>query len=469
MKIFSGLSLSRQFLITSFPILLFGMLVIGTWVGREVQSSVVNRLGSVTGLYVESFLAPYVQTLVNADDLSEKDKAGLDRLLTNTRLGKRIVAFKIWRRDGRVLYSKDTSMMGRSFPIGEGLVTGFAGGVHSKISDLSHAENELEARRWDRLIETYVPIHAEGLGRIVAVAEFYQTTDELDKESWAAQRQSWLVVAATVLMMYLLLFGLVHRGSKTIDRQRQELKHKVAELTALIEQNETLHDKVRRAAARTTALNEQFLRRISADLHDGPGQDLGLALMKFEALADVWSACPGRSETHESGAGEVQGIRSVLQSALTDLRAISAGLQLPAIDQLSIDEIAARAVRDYERKTFARVKLTLPPARMEASLSVKITLYRLLQEALINGFRHAGGAGQQVDVTESDDYLMVEVSDNGCGFDPPTAATAGRQGLAGMRERVEILGGSFELNSAPKQGTTIRVILPLVVPGVEHE
>jgi signal transduction histidine kinase len=469
MKIFGGLSLSRQFLVTSFPILLFGMVVIGTWVGRQIQSGVVNRLGSVAGLYVESFLTPYVQKLAIAEDLSEKDRSGLDRLLTNTPLGERIVAFKIWRRDGRILYSKDSSLIGRSFPMGEGLVAGFDGRVHSEISALSRPENELEAPRWNRLIETYVPIHAEGLGRVIAVAEFYQETDELDKESWAAQRQSWLIVAATVLMMYLLLFGLVHRGSKTIARQREELKHKVAELTALIGQNTLLHDKVRRAASRTTALNEQFLRRISADLHDGPGQDLGLALMKIETAADFCSTCPGKADKHESAVNELDGIRSVMQSALTDLRAISAGLQLPEIDQLSIDEIAGRAARDYERKTGTQVRLKLPQARMEASLSVKITLYRLLQEALINGFRHAGGVDQQVEVTGTDDRLKVVVSDNGYGFEPTTAAIATRQGLAGMRERVEILGGSFELKSAPNQGTLIRVVLPLVVPGVEHE
>jgi signal transduction histidine kinase len=468
MKIFAGLSLSRQFLITSFPILLFGMLVIGTWVAREIRASVVNRLGSVAGLYVESFLTPYVQVLANAEDLSAKDRAGLDRLLTNTQLGERIVAFKIWRRDGRILYSKDSSLIGRSFPMGEGLVAGFGGHLHSEVSNLSRAENESEARRWDRLIETYVPIHAEGLGRVIAVAEFYHATDQLDTESWAAQRHSWLIVAATVLTMYLLLFGLVHRGSKTIDRQRQELKHKVAELLALIEQNKLLHDKVSRAASRTTALNEQFLRRISADLHDGPGQDLGLALMKIETAADFCSTCPGRAEQHESAVNELDGVRVVMQSALTDLRAISAGLLLPEIDQLSIDEIAGRAARDYERKTGTRVRLNLPHARMDASLPVKITLYRLLQEALINGFRHAGGVDQQVKVTGTEDRLMVEVSDNGGGFEPGTAATT-RQGLAGMRERVEILGGSFELESAPAQGTVIRVVLPFAVPGVEHE
>jgi signal transduction histidine kinase len=61
------------------------------------------------------------------------------------------------------------------------------------------------------------------------------------------------------------------------------------------------------------------------------------------------------------------------------------------------------------------------------------------------------------------------VTDSGSGFDPTAAMKAGRHGLAGMQERVEILGGSFDLVSAPSQGTLIRVSLPLIMSGVEHE
>ena len=118
------------------------------------------------------------------------------------------------------------------------------------------------------------------------MAEFYQTTDELARETGAAQRRSWLVVAATMAVMYLLLFGLVRRGSQTIDAQRRELGERVAELSRLLERNAQLDARVRGAAARATAVNERFLRRISADLHDGPGQDLGFALMRLEAMVD---------------------------------------------------------------------------------------------------------------------------------------------------------------------------------------
>jgi signal transduction histidine kinase len=458
LKTLADLSLSRQFLITSLPVLLLAMLVIGTLVSREVANGVVNRLGGVTGLYVQSFVAPNAQTLLHADDLDESDREAMGNLLRNTPLGERIVAFKVWRPDGRVLYSRSPQLIGRKFPIAEGLSTALAGGTYSKISTLSSDENHFEAGNWRRLIETYVPIHGDGTGKVIAVAEFYQTTDEIEHEAWVAQRNSWGIVATTVLTMYLLLFGLVDRGSRTIGRQRQELKNRVAQLSKLIAQNEALHEKVRRAAVRSTAVNEQLLRQISADLHDGPGQDMGLALMQFETLADKYRGCPWGH-----GADSIDSIRSSLESALTDLRAISAGLRLPDIDQLPIAEVARRAVRDHERKSGARVTQRIEEVRAEDSLPVKITLYRLLQEALSNGFRHAGGFGQHVEVREADDHLEIKVIDTGAGFDPAVASKCGRQGLVGMRERVEILGGSFEVISSPNQGTAIHVSLPLGV------
>lgn len=468
MVAFARLNLARQFLIASFPILIVGMLVIGFWVGEKIERGVANRVGGVTGLYVDSFVAPHLQGLRHADTLNDSDRGALDALLTETPLGQRVVSFKIWSPDGRILYSKDAAMIGRIYPIGEGLSAALAGNVHSEVSELSELENEPERRKWPRLIETYSPVHAEKLGTILAVAEFYQTTDELTRETRAAQLQSWLVVAGTMLVMYLLIFGLVRRGSQTIDAQRRELGGKVKELSALVAQNEQLHDKVRRAAARTTELNERFLRRISADLHDGPGQDLGVALMRLKSLADVCGNCPlpaGRS----SPADDFRAAHSALQSALADLRSISSGLQLPEIEMLGIDEIAARAVRDYERKTNAKVRLTTAGDCTNVSLPVRITLYRLLQESLANGFRHGGGVGQRVDVSIVGGQLDVTVGDSGPGFDPRTVSTDGHVGLAGMRERVEVLGGSFQLQSGPGRGTVIRVSLPLHVPGAEDD
>jgi hypothetical protein len=248
---FARLSFSRQFLVASFPILLVGIVFIGLWVANSIERGFVNRMGGVTSPYVDSFVAPHVQHLLHAQTLDETHRAALDGLLTKTPLGQKIVAFKIWDHDGRVLYSTNASLIDRKFSIGEGLAAALAGNVHSEISDLSQDENRFESGKWQHLIETHSPIHADQLGTVLAAAEFYQTIDELLPEIRGAQLRSWLVVAATMLFMYLLVFGLVRRGSRTIDAQRQHLSDKVAELSRLAAQNAQLHDNVRRATVRT--------------------------------------------------------------------------------------------------------------------------------------------------------------------------------------------------------------------------
>ncbi|HXD42294.1 MAG TPA: sensor histidine kinase [Ramlibacter sp.] len=468
MHAFTRLSLSRQFLIASFPIVLIGMIGIGWWVGATIERGVANRIGAITSLYVDSFIAPHLQQLEHGNSLGAAPRAALDRLLTDTPLGQKIVAFKIWDQTGRVLYSPNAALIGRTFPIDEGLSAAFQGNVRSEISDLTQGENEFESRRWSRLIETYSPIRADQLGSVIAVAEFYQTTDELARETREAQIRSWLVVAGTMSFMYLLIFGLVHRGSETIDGQRRQLSAKVAELSAVVTQNAQLHDKVRRAALRTSSLNERFLRRISADLHDGPGQDLALGLMRFESVAEACRDCATCNAPGRPVQDDFQTVRIALKSAFSDLRSISMGLQLPEIDQLGSSQIAGRAVRDFERKTGATVRLATSCDSSELPLPVKIALYRLIQESLANGFRHGGGSDLSVELACNGSWLDVTISDKGTGFDPLKVDSKSHFGLEGMRERVEILGGSFQVQTAPGHGTVVRASLPKQLAGFEE-
>lgn len=458
---FFRLSLSQQFLLLSFPILLAGTLFIGRWIGEQVEDSVVHRIGGVTALYVDSFIAPHVQGLVHADDLSDADRASLTNLLANTPLGKKIAGLKIWRPDGRVLFSSQPGQAGRNFAIDEGLEAALHGDIFSEISERSDHQRVDHGQPLPRVIETYTPIHADRQGKVIAAAEFYQVPDEVDREAAAAQRQSWMTFAATMLTMYLALFALVRRGSQTIVRQQTDLAEKVAQLTMLNAQNSALHLRVKRAAERATALNENFLQRLSADLHDGPGQDLGFALMQLQTLDCSCVAHGGHNCGLPCAVKSLAPVRVAVEAALTDLRAISADLQLPDIHHLTLAELAGRAVRDYESKTGSKVELSCSIADVPASVRIKITLCRVLQESLANAFRHARGATCRVAVTGDSECISVEVTDEGPGFQPGNGRRHGRLGLAGMRERVEVAGGTFSIESAANQGTTVRALLPL--------
>ena len=139
-----------------------------------------------------------------------------------------------------------------------------------------------------------------------------------------------------------------------------------------------------------------------------------------------------------------------------------AGLRTPQLELATPADIVRKAVAENERRAGSHAAVDVAGIPGRAPLATKIALYRILLEALSNATRHGGGAGLEVRVTGSGDgTLMAEVSDKGAGFDVRQRPLQGHLGLTGMRERAELLGGRFELESSTGDGTRIRVFLPL--------
>jgi signal transduction histidine kinase len=316
-----------------------------------------------------------------------------------------------------------------------------------------------------RVIETYTPIHADRKGDVVAVAEFYEKPDEVDKAVGVAQRQSWLILSLTMLGIYLCLFLVVQRGSRTIAEQRKSLRAKISQLMLVNEKNSALQERVISAAERSTSFNENFLQRLLQTIHDGPGQDLGFALMQIKNMSD--SLTSGQKMKDEDMSNILQQSRLAVQSALADLRAISADLELPDLNQLLPSMVVARVLRDFQGKTGVAIPFTNNAKDVDTSFRVKVALYRILQESMANAFRHAQCKGSRVELTGDFKYLTLEISDSGPGFDPEAASKKGRLGLRGMRQRVEMLGGSFEVSSVVGAGTVTTMTLPLI--GIEED
>ncbi|MDQ6670634.1 MAG: sensor histidine kinase [Chloroflexota bacterium] len=445
-------SLARRYLVTNLIVVVVGVLVTSAWVGNQIEQSVLQRTAGVTALYVDSVVDPHLQALAQDDRwLTPVDTSALDRLVTDTGLGQGVILFKIWSLDGRVLYSPDQSLIGQQFPVDSGLARAAAGEVSADMSDLQEPENTNERQRYRRLVEVYAPVRQNSGGKVIAVNEFYLLPDALDAEIRAAQVRSWGLVAGVGALTYLLMAGLVKRGSDTIRRQQGELQDQVRELRRLLEQNARLQDRVRLAAGRTTALNEQALRRISADLHDGPGQALALALLRLDGL---------QTPADERRA-DFTTVHGAVRDALADVRSISAGLRLPELEPLGLAAVAERAIADHERRSGTRVERHIEALPEHAPVEIKIALLRTLQEALSNAERHASGIGVSVGLCTLNGVLVLEVTDHGPGFDPNVAARSSGLGLVGMRERAELLGGSFQAESHPRLGTTLRVQWPL--------
>ena len=460
------LSPAQRFMLGSLAILAIGMAGIGAWVTSQIEEGVVDRTAATTALYVDSLVAPPLQDLAESETLTTESLDRLDWLFDDTPLGQEVVAFQVWDRFGQIVYSTVSSLVGQEFPVEGELASALAGEVSAEIGEPEGAGELPPDIPRQELLEIYSPIRNRSTGEVIAAAEFYYATDDLAGDVAAAQRRSWLVVGGATVLIYLLLATFIQGVSNTVRRQQRELSDQVVRLTEVVRQNQELHERVRGAAARTAALNERFLRRLSAELHDGPAQEISLALLRLDHLAALAGTSESNGAVEPEIERELEVIQGSLRRSLKDVRATSSGLLLPHLGALTVEQTLEHVVRGHQRRTGLAAEIVqrdLPP---QAPLATKIALYRIIQEALNNAWRHAEGATPTVTVTGSDDRLIIEVADPGPGFDPTVAhGSETHLGLVSMRERAESLGGQFRIDSAPGRGTRAIATLPLANAG----
>jgi signal transduction histidine kinase len=492
----SSPSLARRFLLTYGIMLTVATVAIGFWVGQQIEDGVLNRTAAVTAVYIHSFVAPEVQSLTTQPTLDSGEQAALARVLAGTELGQRLVGFRIWSRDGTVVYSPIAQLVGQRFPLIGSRARSFQGAVTVDISDLSDPENVFERQRYSRLVEMYVPILQNGSGEVLAVAEFYQLPDEIDAEVLNARIRSWALVLFAAVASFVVVAAMVLRTSRTIARQETRLRDQVGELSGLLAQVEDLNLRIRHAGAEGVAIYARERRRISADLHDGPGQALALALLQFEDIEAEADGSAGANGVAADGAGPAHGVvaaeaaspvgatagvplangklkaaRAAITDALAELREIAADLRLPELAQLTVAEAIERAVRDHARRSGVSVAVETGALPADAPLAIKISLFRALQESLSNATRHGRGIDVGVHAWAEDGFLHLDVSDHGPGFSLArrqprggSVPSGGGIGLAGIRERAALVGGTFDIRSAPGEGTTVSLSWPLAEP-----
>jgi len=439
----NSLSLAKQFFLAGGVVTAIATIIIGLHVTEQIAQTVTRNAAATTALYVDSIIAPVLPDLTRETKLDESIERTLDETLGQGALGKRLVSFRLWRKDGMILYSNDKKLMGRVVPPGENRNRAFNGELVAKFDEVDDPESDRERAVGEPLLEIYNPILQPWSGQVVAVTEFYERAGELERSLTRARFRSWAVTITVTSGFFLILSAIVLRGSRTIERQLQE--------------NLDLTLRVKKGSQRAVALNERFLRRVGADLHDGPAQLMAYAALRMDS-EQILSDDSNRATREE----EVATIKESLDEAIRDIRIICRGLILPHIETLSLSEAARRAVEHYQSRTGASVDSAIEPLNDEIPVAVKICVYRFLQEGLNNGWRHADGKGQRVEVKLLGSEITVIVQDAGQGFNAENASSLGL-GLAGLRERIESLGGIFEINSS-FAGTTLTMFLNIHDP-----
>jgi signal transduction histidine kinase len=400
---------------------------------------------------MDSFIAPLAQELETADSLSIGPTRALEELLAGSAFGQRVVSIKIWKPGGLVAYAGDSGLIGQRFGPTQSLIEAFEGKLVAELNSLDDPESAGEKKAGLPLLEVYSPIRQAWSGRVIAVAEFYEDATKLSETLALARRQSWAIVAGVTGLIGIALFGIVHRGSSVIEEQRRALQARIADAQRMSEQNRQLRIRTERASSKLTELNESFLRRISAELHDGPAQLVSLAALRLNSI--------GKARRKEDRQRELQIVDNALGEAIRDIRNICKGLSLPEIEGAPIGRTIERVVRAHEMRTGTTVERQIDIPE-QVPHPVAICAYRFVQEGLNNAYRHAGGAGQSVEASIEGDVLTVRVSNHaptGQGL-PETGSFRGL-GLAGLRERIESLGGRFQFALAQDQGAQITMTI----------
>lgn len=212
-----------------------------------------------------------------------------------------------------------------------------------------------------------------------------------------------------------------------------------------------------RQSVQHLSIQESERQRIARDLHDGLGQTLSLVKLTIEDAGKSVSASenPKLKNTLER-------LSSQVKSALADLRRIAMNLRPSSLDDLGI----VATITWYSREFAAgspdiELECDICVQEADVPVSLKIPIYRIVQEATSNALKHAKADRIKVSLTSADGFLSLAIEDNGRGFDPRNAAghrdfTHGI-GLQSMQERAELSGGTYEFRSAPGNGTYIGV------------
>jgi signal transduction histidine kinase len=228
-----------------------------------------------------------------------------------------------------------------------------------------------------------------------------------------------------------------------------------AQKARLMEDLARREEQVRELAERVLHVEERERRRISAELHDEAGQSLLCIRLQLEMLE---KSLPDSDVKLRSSLGE---LRIMAERTIIEIRRLLSDLSPAVLEELGLAPALRQLANRLRQIQKIEVKLRLGRLK-DLPKRTAAAVYRLVQECLNNVVRHSGASRVMISATSADGELRLQVEDNGAGFDLEEALAKSRSfGLAGMRERVTLLGGRFDASSQRGRGTRILIELPL--------
>jgi signal transduction histidine kinase len=237
-----------------------------------------------------------------------------------------------------------------------------------------------------------------------------------------------------------------------------------AELHRQAKQLEALNSELRRLSSRLIAMQDEERRRIARDLHDGLGQELAAAKMMLDGIPKQNSS-QSKNETATDAS-------EIIDRAIQQVRSLSHLLHPPLLDEVGLISALRWYLEGLTNRSSVETFLEVEPLDFpRLTRELETTIFRIVQEALTNVYRHSGARKGWVTLIQRDAQLEITIRDDGRGVEEQIARLSPDRigvGIGGMRGRAKELGGELRVTNA-NPGTIVEVIIPLPIPGSQDE
>jgi len=205
---------------------------------------------------------------------------------------------------------------------------------------------------------------------------------------------------------------------------------------------------------------EEERKRMAREIHDGPAQSLANLVLRTEIAERMLV-----KQEFQLVQEELMELKSQVRSGLEEIRKIIFNLRPMALDDLGLVPTLRKFVQDFEEKTKIRAVFETSGRELRMPSAMEAAVYRLVQEAFSNALKHASPTYVSLEMTFFPKRILIVIQDNGVGFDVEQtmarSKTSSHYGLIGMHERVELLNGKMDIESARGQGTKITISIPV--------
>jgi len=257
-----------------------------------------------------------------------------------------------------------------------------------------------------------------------------------------------------------------YREAREVTEEDMRFFSNLADHAALALENAGLYQatvddakKLKALSSRLTLIQEQERGKISRELHDGIGQALTGIRFNLDLL------CRETPITGGKAMERVGALKEIIDETLKDIRQMAFELRPAVLDDFGLAAALRQYVDRFEGQTGIATKLVSPEEVRRCGTIIEAAMYRVIQESLTNVAKHSHATEAQVELTAIDGLLVVDVRDNGAGFDYArwnvSPLPRGGFGLLNMKERITELDGVFRCLSVPGDGTHIHVEIPV--------